>query len=324
MEIAEDGQPQAWYIYGVGLIGRESADGDYVNYHFDRRGSTVALTDVDGNVTDRYSYSPYGELLTKEGDTPNRFLYNGRDGVMTDPNGLYNMRARYYNPEVKRFVNRDVIRGSIAEGQTLNRYAYVNGNPISYIDPFGLSRDGDDVSFWARAGSLGLDFVPWLGTGKGFQQAFTGNDLITGEQLSTGDRWAEGIGSTVGLIPIPGLKKGATYATKGVISGGSWAWNKAKGLFGYGKEAKAIPGNNPVRLDRPMAGDNVGSRLRGEVKGNPSPEKLLGIEHANMKNPRDALHEKIVLDERLTKKTQKSERRHLTKVEEENSQSASR
>lgn len=32
---------------------------------------------------------------------------------MTDPNGLYQMRARYYNPEIKRFVNRDVLSGSI-------------------------------------------------------------------------------------------------------------------------------------------------------------------------------------------------------------------
>ncbi|MGM1019080.1 MAG: contractile injection system protein, VgrG/Pvc8 family [Bacillota bacterium] len=52
-----------------------------------------------------------------------------------------------------------------------------------------------------------------------------------------------------------------------------------------------------------------------QATDNPSPEKLLGIKHANMKNPRDALNEKIALDERLLKKTQKPERRHLTKEE---------
>jgi RHS repeat-associated protein len=57
---------------------------------------------------------------------------------MTDDNGLYYMRARFYNPEIRRFVNQDVLLGFVANGQTLNRYAYVKGRAISSIDPFGL------------------------------------------------------------------------------------------------------------------------------------------------------------------------------------------
>ena len=52
---------QTYYIYGLGLIGEEK-DGVYRSYHYDFRGSTVALTDDSGAVTDRYSYGPYGEL----------------------------------------------------------------------------------------------------------------------------------------------------------------------------------------------------------------------------------------------------------------------
>ena len=48
-------------------------------------------------------------------------------GVITDANGLYYMRTRYYNPDIKRFVNADILTGSITDGRTLNRYAYVNG-----------------------------------------------------------------------------------------------------------------------------------------------------------------------------------------------------
>ena len=75
-----------------------------------------------------------------EGNTAQPFQYNGRDGVMHDINGLYYMRARYYHSELKRFLNRDVIRGDITEGQTFNRYAYVNGDPVRYVDPLGLAR----------------------------------------------------------------------------------------------------------------------------------------------------------------------------------------
>ena len=48
------------------------------------------------------------------------------------------MRARYYNVEIKRFINQDVLLGVLERISSLNRYAYVEGNPISYLDPFGL------------------------------------------------------------------------------------------------------------------------------------------------------------------------------------------
>lgn len=59
------------------------------------------------------------------------------------------MRPRYYHTGLKQFLNRDVVKGSVVEGQTLNRYAYVNGNPVSYVDPLGLSKfdaEGTDES----------------------------------------------------------------------------------------------------------------------------------------------------------------------------------
>jgi len=48
------------------------------------------------------------------------------------------MRARFYNPEIRRFVVRDVLLGGVADGQTLNRFAFVGGRPVSFVDPFGL------------------------------------------------------------------------------------------------------------------------------------------------------------------------------------------
>jgi RHS repeat-associated protein len=141
MEQNGEGKVIAYYVYGLGLIGREDgATGQYQSYHSDIRGSTTFLTDEQGKISDRYSYDYYGEVLAHEGSTHQPFQYNGRDGVMHDANGLYYMRARYYHPELKRFLNRDVLKGDILEGQTLNRYAYVNGDPVSYVDPLGLEK----------------------------------------------------------------------------------------------------------------------------------------------------------------------------------------
>lgn len=126
------------YVYGLGLIGEEK-EGYFKTYHFDYRGSTVAMTDINGNITDTFKYDTYGKMTEHIGNSFVIFGYNGRDGVVTDRNGLLYMRARYYSPDMHRFINADIISGEISNAITLNRYAYANGNPVSNTDPFGLS-----------------------------------------------------------------------------------------------------------------------------------------------------------------------------------------
>lgn len=126
------------YVYGRGLIGEEKC-GEFKTYHFDCRGSTIAITDASGNITDTFAYDTYGKLINRTGTSKVIFSYNGRDGVVTDDNGLIYMRARYYSPEMKRFINADIIPGKLSNAVTLNRFAYANGNPVSNVDPFGLA-----------------------------------------------------------------------------------------------------------------------------------------------------------------------------------------
>lgn len=122
---------------GRGLIGEQTGRA-FKTYHFYCRGSTVAITDASGNITDTFAYDTYGNLASRTGTSKVIFLYNGRDGVITDDNGLYYMRARYYSPEMRRFVNADIVAGQISNAVTMNRFAYANGNPVSFVDPFGL------------------------------------------------------------------------------------------------------------------------------------------------------------------------------------------
>ena len=130
-------------IVGLGLIGEE-VGGSFKTYHFDYRGSTVAVTSENGSITDTFAYDTYGKQTARTGESDIIFGYNGKYGVITEPNGLVYMRARYYSPELRRFINADVIAGEISNAITLNRYAYANGNPVSNIDPFGLSAEREN------------------------------------------------------------------------------------------------------------------------------------------------------------------------------------
>jgi RHS repeat-associated protein len=133
-----------YYIYGAGLqyqITETATATNTLTYHYDCRGSTIALTDDNGNVTDRMEYSAYATLTYRAGTSDTPFLFNGLYGVMTDPNGLLYMASRYYSPFLCRFINPDPTGFSGG----LNFYAYANGNPISLVDPFGLS-------FWSVTG----------------------------------------------------------------------------------------------------------------------------------------------------------------------------
>lgn len=94
--------------------------------------STIALTNSSGAIQNTYSYDHYGNATQSNATLTNPYQYAGRE---TDTAGLYYYRARYYSPMMGSFISEDPAR--FAGGQ-LSFYAYVDGNPLNYIDPYGL------------------------------------------------------------------------------------------------------------------------------------------------------------------------------------------
>ncbi len=178
-----------YYIYDLGLL-HEETGGVVRYYHFDRRGDTVLLTNNSATVTGTAAYGVYGEMVSSSGTLATPFLFNGRWGVQTDANGLYYHRARYYHPSLRRFLNQDVMLGSITNGASMNRFAYANGNPVSMIDPFGLMAQDGATSNWVSA-LLGpvQTLVDWL---IGQKTGAAWRDALSQEWVS---------GPTGGLLP---------------------------------------------------------------------------------------------------------------------------
>ena len=65
------------------------------------------------------------------GGQVSRLKYTGRED---DGTGLYQYRARYYDPAVGRFISEDKLTFDAG----INFYAYVSNNPINATDPTGL------------------------------------------------------------------------------------------------------------------------------------------------------------------------------------------
>jgi RHS repeat-associated protein len=122
-------------IHGVGTLYERLPDGTMRWHHHDHLGSTVALSNDTGVVTGRAAYSVYGMTYSLSGDMGNTpFLYNGLFGVLTEASsGCLHMRARWYNPRLRRFLSSDPIG---FEGGW-NMFAYANGDPVMKNDPSG-------------------------------------------------------------------------------------------------------------------------------------------------------------------------------------------
>src|SRR6185295_9327606 len=97
-------------------------------YHVNHQGSVLATTDSSGNVVQRLSYDEYGNLGSGSTTTGQVFRYTGRR--FDAETGLYYYRARYYTPQIGRFLQADPI----GYRDDVNLYSYVGNDPLDNSD----------------------------------------------------------------------------------------------------------------------------------------------------------------------------------------------
>ena len=113
-------------------------------YHRDYLGSVIALSDTDGNIVQQYAYDSFGNVvfIDKDGDKThipsieNPFTYTSRE--WDEDAKMYYYRARWFNPEIGRFISEDPIGVNVGlSSLDYNLYSYVRNNPLNYVDSDG-------------------------------------------------------------------------------------------------------------------------------------------------------------------------------------------
>lgn len=174
-------------------------------YLTDLQGSVLAQAGAGGQISDRRSYTPHGLSSLPPSDLAG---YAGRE---LDETGLYYYRARYYHPELGRFVSEDPLGYQAGDA---NLYAYAFGDPVNYTDPTGMQAAAGiwvcaAVSGWALV-ETGKWLADWNELNENGPEPLTDEwDIAYDRLLRRGmfitDTWFTICPAALGIPGLPGL-----------------------------------------------------------------------------------------------------------------------
>jgi RHS repeat-associated protein len=161
----QDSKGRRTYYTGSSAVKDNSSDRTY--FHFNHRGDTIAISDKDGNISDQLYYEAYGKVTDSNGNPANTAfssslppLFVGAFGIRYDrKTELSYMRFRWYSCSNTRFITSDIILND-------NKFFYVDNNPISRIDIFGLDYllfDGIHLIWYSNNGQVKRIYFAYSG-----------------------------------------------------------------------------------------------------------------------------------------------------------------
>ncbi|MDR0993538.1 MAG: RHS repeat-associated core domain-containing protein, partial [Verrucomicrobiota bacterium] len=82
-------------------------EAEAVFYHYDFNGNIVQISSSQQIPLASYTYSPFGEVLLKEGPFDSRYQFSTKE--YDEPTAMNYYGYRFYNPELGRWINRDPL-----------------------------------------------------------------------------------------------------------------------------------------------------------------------------------------------------------------------
>ena len=112
--------------------------GSVYYYAQDFPGNITGLINSSGTLVNQYQYKPFGADAPgyPTGTVPSSLKFAARP--QDSETGLYYIRARFYDPQLGRFISEDP-KGLAG---VINAYVYVGNNPVNDRDPSGLCGGG--------------------------------------------------------------------------------------------------------------------------------------------------------------------------------------
>lgn len=161
------GTTELWFFYDADGTpsGIRYKNGDNINdYYFvcNWRGDVTEIYDSTGALAASYSYDAWGKVVSVK-DASGTAITSSTHIANVNPiryrgyyydteTSLYYLKNRYYDPQVKRFLNAD---GYVQTGDGLydkNMFAYCLNNPVNSNDPTGKFA-------WIAVGALGFSTI---------------------------------------------------------------------------------------------------------------------------------------------------------------------
>ncbi len=140
----KSGSTWSWskdYVYQQGMLLASVDASTTRHFDLDHLGTPRLITGSGGTTLAIHDYYPFGMEAYGTADSE-RMKFTGHEldsmGTAGQGDDLYNMHARFYNPNLARFISADLLSGDPHSPQSFNLFAYVQNRPMTYTDPWGL------------------------------------------------------------------------------------------------------------------------------------------------------------------------------------------